>query len=64
VSAELVTIISSRPFFGGENFLHTVAVSARYSGDRLRPFLNAGVPLDKSAEVDFFLSAGLQAILD
>ena len=63
--AELVNIASTDEFPGEEDFLHTVALSARFMGQTLQPFVAFGVPLDDSTReaVDFFVSLGLQVVV-
>lgn len=64
VMAELVNLASSSSFDDGddEDFIHTFAVSARFMGESLQPYLTFGLPVDEFSRdvVDFFLGAGLQ----
>jgi len=64
--AELVNLASSESFDDDgeddEDFLHTFALSARFMGGDLQPYLSFGVPLDDAIDgiIDFFVGAGLQ----
>ncbi|HLU67373.1 MAG TPA: hypothetical protein VKZ63_13905 [Kofleriaceae bacterium] len=64
LSGELVNLIATEEI-GGEDFLHTVALSARFMGEVLQPFIAVGLPLDDSTRevVDLFISAGLQVVV-
>ncbi|MDQ3366797.1 MAG: hypothetical protein M3680_15335 [Myxococcota bacterium] len=61
LSLELANIASLDDFGEDEAFLHTLAVTVRFMGEQLQPFLSFGVPVDDSArdQVSFFVSAGL-----
>jgi hypothetical protein len=67
--AELVNLATTEDFdeFSSEDedFVHTFAVSARFMGPMLQPYVTFGMPVDTYGldTVDFFLGAGLQAAL-
>jgi hypothetical protein len=67
--AELVNLATTEDFneFSDEeeDFIHTFAVSARFMGPMLQPYVTFGMPVDTYGldTVDFFLGAGLQAAL-
>ena len=48
-----------------EDFIHTFAVSARFMGTTMQPYVTFGMPVDTYGldTVDFFIGAGLQARL-
>ena len=66
LAAELVNLISFDNFEafddGDDDFLHTLAFSARFITETLEPFLAVGLPLDTFARdrVTLFISGGLQ----
>jgi hypothetical protein len=63
LSAELVNIAEiDDGNDNDEDWLHTLAFTARFMTEKLEPFLAIGLPLDDSLDfVDLFLSAGIQA---
>lgn len=61
---EFVSIASTDSFDdeSDEDVVHTLAVSARFMGESLQPYLAFGLPVDEFARdvIDFFIGAGLQ----
>jgi hypothetical protein len=62
--AELVNIASTESFDDedDDDFVHTLAFSARFMGESLQPYFTLGLPVDSFGRevLDFFLGAGLQ----
>ncbi len=48
-----------------EDLYHTVAVTARFMGESLQPFLSIGMPIDEPIRdrVDFFIAGGIQGVI-
>lgn len=65
VMAEVVTLADVNDFAGGETFESTAALTLRYMGDILEPYLAVGLPLDSSSRdvADVFVAAGIQIML-
>lgn len=49
---------------GDEDLYHTGALTVRFMGEALQPFLSIGMPIDDAVrdQVDFFIGAGIQAV--
>lgn len=50
---------------GDEDVFSTLAVTARFMGETLQPFITVGTPIDKAVrdQVDFFIAGGIQGVL-
>ncbi len=62
LSLELANIASLDDFDEDERFLHSLALTFRFMGEQLQPFLTIGAPLDDSTRnaVTFFVAGGIQ----
>ena len=67
--AEVVNLATTEDFdeidSAEEDFIHTFAVTARFMGRQVQPYLTFGTPVDNFGrdQIDFFLGAGLQVRL-
>ena len=64
VGAELVNLGTLDDFGDDERFIHTLALTLRFMGEELQPFLAVGAPLEEggAAAVDLFLAGGIQFV--
>lgn len=64
LGVELVNLATLDDFGDGEEFIHTLAVTLRFMGKDLQPFLSVGAPIDDSRRerVNLFLAAGIQIV--
>jgi hypothetical protein len=66
---ELVNIVDidddDEDFDDDEDVFTNVAVTARFMGETLQPFISVGTPIDKAVrdQVDFFIAGGIQGVL-
>lgn len=51
---------------GDEDLFTTGAITARFMGETLQPFLSVGMPIDEAVrdQVDFFIAGGIQGVLN
>lgn len=61
---ELVNLATLDDFGDDEDFLHTLAVTLRFMGKQLQPFLSVGAPIDDSRRenVKLFIAGGIQIV--
>lgn len=64
VGLELVNLATLDDFGDGEEFLHTLAITLRFMGKQLQPFLSVGAPIDDSRrdQVKLFIAGGIQIV--
>lgn len=64
LGVELVNLATLDDFGDGEEFLHSLAVTLRFMGKELQPFLAVGAPIDDSRRetVKLFFAAGIQIV--
>lgn len=64
LSLELVNLATLDDFGGDETFVHTLALTARFMGESLQPFLTVGAPLDESRRdmVTLFIAGGISIV--
>ena len=62
LSLELVNMASFGDFTGEEDFFHAVALTTRFMGEQLQPFLSFGLPIDEYRRdyIKFWIAGGLQ----
>lgn len=64
LSLELANTASLDDFDDGDEFIHTLALTVRFMGEQLQPFLSAGMPLDDNLRdaVNLFVAGGIQIV--
>ena len=61
LSLELASLYSFDDFDEDNDFVHTLAFTARFMLQKLQPFVSLGTPLDNSRDaIPFFVAAGIQ----
>jgi len=65
LALELVNTASFGDFTGEEDFFHAVALTTRFNGKQLQPFLSFGLPIDdyRRDVTKFWIAGGLQFAL-
>jgi hypothetical protein len=64
LSLELVNLATLDDFGDDETFVHTLALTARFMGESLQPFLTVGAPLDESRRdvATLFVAGGISIV--
>ena len=62
LSLELVNTAAFGDFTGEEDFFHALALTTRFMGEQLQPFLSVGLPIDdyRRDAINFWIAGGLQ----
>jgi hypothetical protein len=62
LSLELVNTATFGDFDRDEDFFHALAVTVRFMGEQLQPFISIGAPIDdyRRDRIQFFLAGGIQ----
>jgi hypothetical protein len=61
LSLELANLYDLDDFDDNNDWVHTLAFTVRFMGERLQPFLSLGAPIDDSRDaIPFFFAAGIQ----
>jgi hypothetical protein len=62
LSLELVNTATFGDFVRDEDFFHAFALTVRFMGEQLQPFLSFGLPIDeyRRDNVRFFIAGGIQ----
>ncbi|MBA3499068.1 MAG: hypothetical protein H0T65_01760 [Deltaproteobacteria bacterium] len=61
LSLELANLYDLDDFDDNNDWVHTLAFTVRFMGERLQPFLSLGAPIDDARDaIPFFFAAGIQ----